>query len=87
MNVIAFPGQIKVMVLVGVENAAVRIQTFGAIRDGMLMSEVFLICNEHLEVMLAKFLVYKAEVQVGGLASGWKGVGIVQNCPSADWQI
>ena len=35
-------------------------------------------CN--LEVMPAKFLVYKAEVQVGGLASGWKGVGMVQNC-------
>ena len=37
--------------------------------------------------MLAKFLVYKAEVQVGGLASGWKGVGIVQNCPFTAWQI
>ena len=53
----------------------------------MLTSEVFLICNEHLEVMLAKFLAYKAEVQVGGLASGWKGVGMVQSCPFAAWQI
>ena len=60
------------MVFAGVENALVRIQTFGAIWDGMVMSEVFLICNEYLEVMLATFLVYKAEVQVGGLASGWK---------------
>ena len=66
MNVITFPGQIGVMVLAGVENAVVRIQMFGAIWDGMLTSEVFLICNEHLEVMLAKFLAYKAEVQVGG---------------------
>ena len=33
----------------------------------MLMSEVFFICNEHLDVMLAEFLVYKAEMQVGGL--------------------
>ena len=53
----------------------------------MLMSEVFLICNEHLEVILAKFLGYKAEVQVGGLDSGWKGVVMVQNCLFADWKI
>ena len=32
------------------------------------MSDVFLICNEHLEGMLAKFLAYEAEVQVGGFA-------------------
>ena len=44
----------------------------------MLMSEDFLICHEHLEVILAKFLAYKAEVQVCGFASGWKGVGMVQ---------
>ena len=87
MNVIAFPGQIRVMVLAGVENAVVRIQTFGAIRNGMLTSEVFLICNEHLEVMFARFLVYKPEVQVGGFASGWKGVGMVKNCPFVAWQI
>ena len=87
MNVVAFFGQIRVIVLAGVENAVVRIQMFGVIRDGLLMSEVFLICNEHLEVMLAKFLAYQAEVQVGGLASGWKGVGMVQNCPLAAWQI
>ena len=53
----------------------------------MQTSEVFLICNEHLEVMLPKFLVHKAEVQVGGLATGWKGVGMVQNCPFAALQI
>ena len=74
MNIIAFPGQIRVMVLAGVENAVVRIQMFGAIWDGMLTSEVSLICNEHIEVMLAKFLVYKAEVQVGGFASCWGGL-------------
>ena len=53
----------------------------------MLTSEVFLICDEHLEVIVAKYLVYIAEVRVGGLASGWKGVGMVQNCPFAAWQI
>ena len=34
-----------------------------------------------LKVMLAKFLMCKADVQVGGFASGWKGVGMVHNCP------
>ena len=70
MNLVAFPEQIWVIVLAGVENAVVKIQTFGAIWDGMLMSEVFFICNEHLEVILAEFLAYKAEMQVGGFASG-----------------
>ena len=36
----------------------------------MLMSEVFFTCNEHLDVMLAEFLVYKAEIWVSGFASG-----------------
>ena len=48
----------------------------------MLTSEVFCI-----DVMLAKFLAYKAEMQASGFASGWKGVGMVQNCPFAAWQI
>ena len=25
-------------------------------------------------------------MHVGGFASGWKGVGVVQNCPFAAWQ-
>ena len=75
------------MVLAGMEEAVVKIHTFGVVWDGMLMSEVFLICNEDLEVMFAKFLVYKAEDQVGVLASGWKGVRMVQNYPFAAWQI
>ena len=41
MNITAFPGQIRVMVLAGIENAVIRIQTFGAIWDGMLTSAVF----------------------------------------------
>ena len=31
MNVVAFPGQIRVIVFAGAESGAVRIQTFGAI--------------------------------------------------------
>ena len=66
------------IVLAGVESAVVEIQTFGAIWDGMVMSDVFLICSEHHEEMLAKFLAYKTEMQVGRFASSWKGVGMVQ---------
>ena len=47
MNVAVLPGQIRMIVLAGEESGVVRIQTFGAICDGMLTSEVFLICNEH----------------------------------------
>ena len=53
----------------------------------MLMSEVFFICNEHQDVMLAEFLAYKAEKQASGFASGQKGAGMVHNCPFAAWQI
>ena len=67
--------------LAGVESAVVKIQTFGAICDGMLTFDVFPICSEHLEEMLAKFLAYKAKMQVGRFARGWKGVEMVQNCP------
>ena len=42
MSAIAFPEQIRVIVLAGVESAVVKIQTFGAICDGMLTSDVFL---------------------------------------------
>ena len=83
MNIVALPGQIRAIVLAGVETGVVRIQTFGTICVGMLTSKVFLICNEHWEEMLARFLAYKAEIHVGRFASGWKGVGIVQNCPFA----
>ena len=76
MNAVAFPEQIGVIMLGGVESGMVRIQTFGAICDGMLTSEVFLTCNKHHAEMLARFLVYKAEVHVGGFTNGWKGVGM-----------
>ena len=54
--------------------------------EGILTSEVFLICNEYLVEILAAFLVYKAVIQDGGFASEWNGVGMVQNCPFASWQ-
>ena len=60
MNVVAFPGQISVIVLASAESGMVRIQIFGAICDGMLTSKVFLTCSEHHVEMLARFLAYKA---------------------------
>ena len=76
MNLVAFPGQIRVIVLASAESGMVRIQIFGANCDGMLTSRVFLTCSEHLAEMLVRFLAYKAEVHDGGLANGWKGVGV-----------
>ena len=76
MNVVAFPGQIRVIVFAGAESGVVRIQTFGAICDGMLTSEVFHICSKHCAEIHARFLVYKAEVHVGRFANGWNSVGM-----------
>ena len=69
--------------VVTAEGAVVKIQTFGASCEGMLTSEVFLICYEHLAEILAVFLMYKAVMQDGRFASGWNGVGMLQNCPFA----
>ena len=76
MNVVAFPGQIRVIAFAGAESGVVRIQTFGAICVGMITSEVFLTCSKHHIEILARFLGYKAEVHVGGFTNGWKGVGM-----------
>ena len=76
-------GQMRVIVVVTVEDAVVKIQTFGGSCEGILTSEPFLICNEYLAEILAVFLAYKALIQYGGFASGCNGVGMVQNCPFA----
>ena len=80
MNCVVPPKQMRVIVVVTAEGAVVKIQTLSASCEGILTSEVFLICNEHLVEILAAFLVYKAVMQDGGFASGWKGVGMLQNC-------
>ena len=59
------------------EVAVVSIQAFGAIFEGTLMLWVILICSEHLVEMLAAFLMYKAVMQDGGLASSWSGALIL----------
>ena len=76
---VAFSGHISVMVLVGAESGVVRIQTSGDICVGRFTSEVFLICNEHCEVISAGLLAYRVETHEGGFAKGWKGVVILQN--------
>ena len=83
MNVVVSPRQMRVIVVVTAEGAVVKIQTFGASCEGILTSELFLICNEHLLEILAVFLVYKAVMQDGWFASVWNGVGMLQNCPFA----
>ena len=83
MNFIVSPGQMRVIVVVTAEGAVVRVQTFGASCEGILTSESFLISNEHLLVILAVFLAYKAVRQDVGFASGWNSVGMLQNCPFA----
>ena len=40
-------------------------------------------CQEHLDAMLALLLAYRAAMHGGGLARGWKGVEMWQNCPLA----
>ena len=87
INFVVSSGQMKVIPFVTAEGAEGSIQTFGAIDEGMLMLYAFLICSEHLVVMLAVFLVYRAVMQDGGLASSWRGALILQNCPLALWHM
>ena len=83
MNCVVSPGHMRVVVVVAAEGAVVKIQTFRASCEGILTSEVFLICKEHLAEILPVFLAHKAIIQDGRFASGWNGVGMVQNCPFA----
>ena len=76
---VALSGHINMMALTGVESGAVRIQTSGDICVGRFTLEVFLICNEHCEVIPAGFLAYRAETHDGGFAKGWKGVVMLKN--------
>ena len=76
---VAFSGHISMMVLAGVVCGVVRIQTSGDIWVGKFTSDVFLICNEHCEVISAVLLAYIAVMHDGGFAKGKKGVVILQN--------
>ena len=68
---VAFSGHISMMVLVGVDSGVMRIQTSGDIWVGKFTSDVvFLICNEHCEVISAVLLSYREVAQDGGFAKG-----------------
>ena len=62
---VALLGHINMMTLAGVESGVKRIQTSGDIFVGRFTSEVFLICNEHHEVITAGFLAYRAQIHDG----------------------
>ena len=70
MTCVVSPRQMRVILVVTAEGAVAKIQTLGACYEGILTSEVFLICKEHLAEILAVFLAYKAVIQNGGFASG-----------------
>ena len=72
------PGQMNVMAVVAAEGGVVNIEALGVSWECILTSCVFLICSEHLDKMLLAFLVYRAVMQDGGFASGWKGVMTLQ---------
>ena len=78
-----FSVHIRVMVVTGAIVGVVSIQASGVIGVGRVVVVVLHNCKEHLDVMLGLLLVYRAAIHVGGLARGWKGVEMWQNCPLA----
>ena len=61
--------------------------TLGVTDVGMLTLLAILICSEHLLLMLALSLAFKADIQVGGFASSKRGVFKLQNCLLAFWHV
>ena len=76
---VAFSGHINVMVFIGAASSVVRIQTSDAIWVGKFVSDAFHICSEHFEVISTVLFAYRAALQDGGFANGWKGVVMLQN--------
>ena len=70
INCVVSHGHMSVIVAVAAEGAFVNIQTLEASCEGVLTSEDFLICKEHLAQMWAVFWTYRAVMQVGGFAGG-----------------
>ena len=67
------------MVFAGAASGVVRIQTSGATWVSRFVPDAFHICNEHLKVISAVLLAYKAAIQDSGFAKAWKGVVMLQN--------
>ena len=72
-------GQISVVVAGGACVGVVISQTSGAICVGRLVSKAFVTFTEQWAVISDRLLVYRAVMQLGGLASGWYGEVILQN--------
>ena len=53
----------------------------------MLTLLAFLICSEHPFLMPALSLAYKADMHIGGFASGKRGEFKLQNSPLAFWHM
>ena len=83
----ASPGQLSVIPEGTGAVGEVIIQTFGDMDIGMLILLAFLICREHLFWILSLSLAYRADTQVGGLASGRSGVFNMQNCLFTFWHV
>ena len=73
-------GQMSVILVGTTVVGEVIIQIFGAMDVGMLMLLAFLICREHLFRILSLPLAYRADTQVGALATDRSGVFNMQNC-------
>ena len=85
MNLGTSSGQI--IIISGNIAVGASIHTFGAIGVGMVALLVFPISSGHLFSIPALFFTYIAVIHDGGLASGWQGALILQNCLLAFWHV
>ena len=76
----ASPGQMSVILAGTAAGEEVMIHTFGAMDVGVIMLLAFLTCREHLFCIPSLSLAYRADTQVGGLASGKSCVFNIHNC-------
>ena len=83
MNVGPLLGQLRVIPLECVSGVEDNIHRFEVIGVGMVVLHVFPICRQHQRSIPALFLAKIAVIHDDGLASGWSGASILQNCPFA----
>ena len=87
MDLGASPGQMSIIPDDTAAGGEVITQKFGVIDISMLTLLVFLICSEHLFLMPALSLAYKADIHIGGFVSGSRGVFKLQNYLLAFWHV
>ena len=80
MDIGASPRQMSVIPDSTAAGGDVIIQTLRAIDVGMLTLLAFLICSEHLFLILTLSLVYKADIHNGGFWNGKRSVFKLHNC-------